>query len=114
MYAKKFLRYYYVAIKRYGDRKWTAHSGQIEINPCYTVSAGECERLGLDDPHDKAYVFELSNGTKFIALFNDCIGDDEVMSEYGEHANSLAKRTLAETVKHNIDRLNDNNHDRLR
>lgn len=107
MYAKKFLRFNYVAIKRYGDRKWTAHSGQIEINPCYTVSAGECERLALDDPHDRAYIFELSNGTKFIALFNDCIGDDEVMTEYGEHANSLAKRALSDEVKRNLFKLND-------
>lgn len=108
MYAKKFLRFNYVAIKRYGDRKWTAHSGQIEINPCYTVSAGECERLALDDPHDKAYIFELSNGTKFIALFNDVLGDGEVISEQGEYANSLARKELHAVVKRNIlFRLND-------
>ena len=106
MYTKKFLRYNYVAIKRYGDRKWTAHSGQIEINPCYTVSAGECERLCLADPHDKPYMFELSNGTKFIALFNDCLAGDEVISEHGEYANGLAKRALSDEVKRNLYRLN--------
>lgn len=110
MYAKKFLRFSYVAIKRYGDRKWTAHSGQIEINPCYTVSAGECERIALNDAHDKAYIFELSNGTKFIALFNDCIDDDEVMSEHGEYANSLAKRALSDDVKRNLFRLNEHSY----
>lgn len=110
MYAKKFLRFNYVAIKRYGDRKWTSHSGQIEINPCYTVSAGECERIALNDAHDKAYVFELSNGTKFIALFNDCIDDDEVMSERGEYANSLAKRALSDDVKRNLFRLNEHSY----
>ena len=107
MYTKKFLRYNYVAIKRYGDRKWTAHSGQIEINPCYTVSVGECERIVLNDAHDKAYIFELSNGTKFIALFNDCLAGDEVMSEHGEYANSLAKRALSEDVRRNLYRLNE-------
>ena len=107
MYTKKFLRYNYVAIKRYGDRKWTAHSGQIEINPCYTVSVGECERIVLNDAHDKAYIFELSNGTKFIALFNYCLAGDEVMSEHGEYANSLAKRALFDEIKRNLYRLND-------
>ena len=107
MYTKKFLRYNYVAIKRYCDRKWTVHSGQIEINPCYTVSVGECERIALNDAHDKAYIFELSNGTKFIALFNDCLNGDEVMSEYGERANSLAKRALSDEVKRNLFRLNE-------
>ena len=107
MYAKKFLRFNYVAIKRYGDRKWTAHSGQIEINPCYTVSVGECERIVLNDAHDKTYIFELSNGTKFIALFNDCLAGDEVMSEHGEYANSLAKRALSDEIKRNLWQLNE-------
>ena len=103
---KRFLRYSYAAIKRYGDNKWTAHTGIIEINPAYTVSAGECERYGFGDAHDKPYIFELSNGTKFIAFINDCVGDDEVLSEYDEHANSLAKKSLHENVKNNIHRLN--------
>ena len=104
--TKKFLRYTYAAIKRYGDRQWTAHTGIIEINPNYTVSAGECERLNLNDAHDTAYIVELSNGTKFITLINDCVGADEVLSEYGEHANSLARRELHEVIKRNINRLN--------
>ena len=104
MYQKKFLRYTYAAIKRYGDRKWTAHSGQIEINPCYTVSAGECA-LVLNDAHDKAYIFELSNGTKFIALFNDVLEDAEVISEQGEYANSLARKELHDEIKRNLYQL---------
>lgn len=105
MYQKKFLRYTYAAIKRYGDRQWAAHSGQIEINPCYTVSAGECGRLVVNDPHDRAYIFELSNGTKFIALFNDVLGDCEVISGQGEYANSLARKELHEEIKRNLYKL---------
>jgi hypothetical protein len=37
---KKFLRFRYAAIKRYGDKRWTAHADYIEFNPNYTVSCG--------------------------------------------------------------------------
>lgn len=38
---KKFLQFRYAAIKRYGEKKWTAGNGLIEFNPNYVVSCSE-------------------------------------------------------------------------
>lgn len=35
MIVKKFLKFRYAAIRRYGEKNWTAASGVIEFNPNY-------------------------------------------------------------------------------
>lgn len=104
--AKKFLKFTYAAIKRYGDKTWTAHTGLVEINPQYTVSCGECEKGNFGDAHDTPYIIELSNGTKFLCFINDSLGDAEVLSEWGETANAFAARGHHDKVKRNINALN--------
>lgn len=105
---KKFIRFRYAAIKRYGDKRWTAHADYIEFNPTYTVSCGACERgnlaLGLDHP----YIVELSNGTKFLTFLHNYgdSPDDEVLSEKGELANYYVADECFERVKENIRVLN--------
>lgn len=42
--TKKFLKFRYTAIRRYGEKNWTAKSGVIEFNPNYTVSCSTCEK----------------------------------------------------------------------
>ena len=39
---KRFLRFRYAAIKRYGAKYWAAGDGYIEFNPNYVVS---CTRM---------------------------------------------------------------------
>lgn len=34
---KKFLKFKYAAIRRYGEKQWTANTDVIEFNPNYTV-----------------------------------------------------------------------------
>ena len=107
MTTRKFLRFTYAAIKRYGDKTWTAHTGVVEFNPTYTVSCGECEKGNFGDLHDTAYIVELSNGTKFLCFINDYCGpDDDLLSERGETANSYAARAHHEKVRQNIRLLN--------
>ena len=90
MTTRKFLRFTYAAIKRYGDKTWTAHTGVVEFNPTYT-----------------AYIVELSNGTKFLCFINDYCGpDDYLLSERGETANSYAAKSHHDKVKQNIRLLN--------
>lgn len=105
--SERFLKFTYAAIKRYGDRTWTAHTGLIEINPAYTVSCGACERGNFGDAHDRPYIIELSNGTKFLAFFNDyCAEDDDLLSDRGVTANKYAGKAHHEKVKRNIEVLN--------
>ena len=41
---KKFLKFKYAAIRRYGEKQWTANADVIEFNPNYTVGVSGCEK----------------------------------------------------------------------
>lgn len=108
MMNKKFLRFRYAAIKRYGDKHWTAHTDYIEFNPNYTVSCGGCEKGDFRNGTDYPFIVELSNGTKFLCFMHN-YGDgkeDEILSDKGEVANSYADETCYTKVKQNINKLN--------
>ncbi|TGY07113.1 hypothetical protein [Bacteroides acidifaciens] len=86
---KKFLKFRYTAIRRYGEKTWTAKNGVIEFNPNYTVSCSTCEKEFSSD-RDTAYIVELSNGTKFLCFMRGYFGAtqiEELLSEEGEQAN---------------------------
>lgn len=106
--TKKFLRFRYAAIKRYGDKHWTAHADYIEFNPTYTVNCGGCEKecFGIGD--DYPFIVELSNGTKFLCFMHNYgnSAEDEILSDKGEVANSYADETCYDKVKRNINKLN--------
>lgn len=108
MTERRFLRFYYSAIKRYGDKRWTANSDVIEFNPNYTVSVSGCEKGDFECGKDKPYIVELSNGTKFLCFFHD-FGDgpdDEILSVQGESANTYVGDDCAKRVAKNISKLN--------
>lgn len=108
MTERRFLRFYYAAIKRYGDKRWTAHHDVIEFNPNYTVSVSGLEKEDFDYRDDKPCVVELSNGTKFLCFFHG-FGDgleDEILSARGEAANSYVGDECVAKVKKNINKLN--------
>ena len=89
---KYFLRFRHAAIRRYGDKQWTASDGYIEFNPTYTVSVSVSERITAREPGDIPYLIELSNGTKFLCFVNN-YGDEApeaILSEEGEEANQKA------------------------
>ena len=77
---KKFLKFKYAAIRRYGEKQWTAN----------------------------ADVIELSNGTKFLCFMHNYGKDltDEILSDKGEVANSYADAECYDKVKKNISKLN--------
>ena len=104
---KRFFRFRYAAIKRYGDRRWTATDGYVEINPGYIVNVGTCEK-GLPLSEDCPYIIELSNGTKFLLLLHHygIREQDVILSEEGEYANSQAIEINYANVMENIDNLN--------
>lgn len=103
----RFLRFSYAAIKRHGDKTWTAHTGLIEFNTVYTISCSACERGDFGDAHDRPYIIELSNGTKFLCFINDVCGpDDDLLSEKGEMGNKYAQRVHHKKVRQNITSLN--------
>lgn len=108
MYTKKFLRFRYAAIKRYGDKHWTATTGDIEFNPNYTVSCGSCEKGEFSDASNHAFIVELSNGTKFLCFMYEYGKgpDDQVLSDQGEIANSRTDLGCFDRVKRNIYKLN--------
>lgn len=107
MIRSNFLHFTYAAIKRYGDKTWTAHVGDIEINPSYTVSCGKCERGNFGNEDDIPYIVELSNGTKFLAFFNDFrLNGGELLSEDGEYANRDVDISVLERAKQNVRQLN--------
>ena len=86
------MKFRYAAIKRYGERNWTAGSGWVEFNPNYTVSVSKDETKLFGDSRNAAYVVELSNGTKFLAFVNNAVlGDAEILTEDGEAANWAAE-----------------------
>ena len=104
---KRFLKFRYAAIKRYGEKRWTASIGWIEFNPNYTVGTSRDETGLFGDDQNVAYVFELSNGTKFLALLNlPILGEDAVLSEGGEAANWAADDSAEKDVALYIDKYN--------
>lgn len=108
---KKFLRFRYAAIKRYGDKHWTASDEFMEFNTNYTVSCGGCERGDFGNDMDDPYIVELSNGTKFLVFMHNYgyNGEDEILSEHGEVANSYVSEVCYDQVKRNINKLNNSN-----
>lgn len=104
---KRFLKFRYAAIKRYGEKRWTAAIGWIEFNPNYTVGASKDETGLFGDNQNAAYVFELSNGTKFLALMNlPILGEDAVLSDGGEAANWAADDSAEKDVAFYINKYN--------
>lgn len=109
MLNKKFLKFRYTAIRRYGEKKWVACDGVIEFNPVYTVNVSTCERDGFSSSTDQAYIVELSNGTKFLAFMRNFGRPqiEEILSEEGEEANLMAdQQSNFPRTKQNIHRLN--------
>lgn len=109
MITKKFLKFRYTAIRRYGEKHWTAKSGVIEFNPNYTVSCSTCEK-GLSSDRDTAYIVELSNGTKFLCFMRGYFGTvqiEELLSEDGEQANIESdQQTNADRTRRELHLLN--------
>jgi len=107
---KHYLKFRYAAIRRYGEKKWTAENGVIEFNPTYTVNCSTCEKPGFSSDKDTAYIVELSNGTKFLCFMRGifgCAHVEELLSEDGERANIEADQQRdCERTKQNIHRLN--------
>lgn len=89
MLNKRFLKFRYTAIRRYGEKKWSAQDGVVEFNPNYTVSVSTCEKEGFSNGAQKAYIVELSNGTKFLAFLRGFgyAQVETILSEEGEQAN---------------------------
>ena len=83
------MKFRYTAIRRYGEKKWIATDGVIEFNPNYTVNVGTCEIEGFSYDKQKAYIVELSNGTKFLTFLRafGYAQIEEILSEEGEAAN---------------------------
>ena len=88
MLNKRFLKFRYTAIRRYGEKKWSAQDGVVEFNPNYTVSVSTCEKNGFSNGAQKAYIVELSNGTKFLAFLRGFgyAQVETILSEEGEQA----------------------------
>ena len=106
---KKFLRFRHAAIKRYGEKQWTALCGYIEFNPNYTVSVSTCEKNGFSNGAQKAYIVELSNGTKFLAFLRGFgyAQVETILSEEGEQANIEAdQQKNAQLTKMLLHKLN--------
>lgn len=109
MLTKKFLKFRYTAIRRYGEKKWSASDGVIEFNPNYTVNVGTCEIEGFSNGSQKAYIVELSNGTKFLAFLRGFgyAQIEEILSEEGEQANIEAdQQKNAQITKMLLHKLN--------
>ena len=89
MLNKRFLKFRYTAIRRYGEKRWSAQDGVVEFNPNYTVSVSTCEKNGFSNGAQKAYIVELSNGTKFLAFLRGFgyAQVETILSEEGEQAN---------------------------
>ena len=89
MLTKRFLKFRYTAIRRYGEKKWIATDGVIEFNPNYTVNVGTCEIEGFSYDKQKAYIVELSNGTKFLTFLRafGYAQIEDILHEEGEAAN---------------------------
>ena len=105
---KKFLKFKYAAIRRYGEKQWTANTDVIEFNPNYTVGVSGCEKGDFAVVLDYPYIVELSNGTKFLCFMHNYGKDltDEILSDKGEVANSFVDAECYDKVKKNISKLN--------
>lgn len=109
MLSKRFLKFRYTAIRRYGEKKWSAQDGVVEFNPNYTVSVSTCEKEGFSNGAQKAYIVELSNGTKFLAFLRGFgyAQVETILSEEGEQANIEAdQQKNAQLTKMLLHKLN--------
>lgn len=109
MLNKRFLKFRYTAIRRYGEKKWSAQDGVVEFNPNYTVSVSTCEKEGFSNGTQKAYIVELSNGTKFLAFLRGFgyAQVETILSEEGEQANVEAdQQKNAQLTKMLLHKLN--------
>jgi hypothetical protein len=109
MLNKRFLKFRYTAIRRYGEKKWSAQDGVVEFNPNYTVSVSTCEKEGFCNGAQKAYIVELSNGTKFLAFLRGFgyAQVETILSEEGEQANIEAdQQKNAQLTKMLLHKLN--------
>lgn len=109
MLNKRFLKFRYTAIRRYGEKKWSAQDGVVEFNPNYTVSVSTCEKNGFSNGAQKAYIVELSNGTKFLAFLCGFgyAQVETILSEEGEQANIEAdQQKNAQLTKMLLHKLN--------
>ena len=109
MLNKRFLKFRYTAIRRYGEKKWSAQDGVVEFNPNYTVSVSTCEKEGFSNGAQKAYILELSNGTKFLAFLRGFgyAQVETILSEEGEQANIEAdQQKNAQLTKMLLHKLN--------
>lgn len=109
MLNKRFLKFRYTAIRRYGEKKWSAQDGVVEFNPNYTVSVSTCEKEGFSNGARKAYIVELSNGTKFLAFLRGFgyAQIETILSEEGEQANIEAdQQKNAQLTKMLLHKLN--------
>lgn len=109
MLNKRFLKFRYTAIRRYGEKKWSALDGVVEFNPNYTVSVSTCEKKGFSNGAQKAYIVELSNGTKFLAFLRGFgyAQVETILSEEGEQANIEAdQQKNAQLTKMLLHKLN--------
>lgn len=109
MLNKRFLKFRYTAIRRYGEKKWSAQDGVVEFNPNYTVSVSTCEKEGFSNGAQKAYIVELSNGTKFLAFLRGFgyAQIETILSEEGEQANIEAdQQKNAQLTKMLLHKLN--------
>lgn len=109
MLNKRFLKFRYTAIRRYGEKKWSAQDGVVEFNPNYTVSVSTCEKEGFSNGAQKAYIVELSNGTKFLTFLRGFgyAQVETILSEEGEQANIEAdQQKNAQLTKMLLHKLN--------
>lgn len=109
MLNKRFLKFRYTAIRRYGEKKWSAQDGVVEFNPNYTVSVSTREKDGFSNGAQKAYIVELSNGTKFLAFLRGFgyAQVETILSEEGEQANIEAdQQKNAQLTKMLLHKLN--------
>lgn len=109
MLNKRFLKFRYTAIRRYGEKKWSAQDGVVEFNTNYTVSVSTCEKNGFSNGAQKAYIVELSNGTKFLAFLRGFgyAQVETILSEEGEQANIEAdQQKNAQLTKMLLHKLN--------
>lgn len=103
------MKFHYTAIRRYGEKKWSAQDGVVEFNPNYTVSVSTCEKEGFSNGAQKAYIVELSNGTKFLAFLRGFgyAQVETILSEEGEQANIEAdQQKNAQLTKMLLHKLN--------
>lgn len=103
------MKFRYTAIRRYGEKKWSAQDGVVEFNPNYTVSVSTCEKEGFSNGAQKAYIVELSNGTKFLAFLRGFgyAQVETILSEEGEQANIEAdQQKNAQLTKMLLHKLN--------